>query len=109
MIEPFLRPIFSKAFVSKLEEVAHLFLTDAFLQSSVKDVVLSIIPVIPFLIAVMIFAIQARAGFTLRGPGISPLYLPHKFKEVIAFVRGVQDQQLTKDKREVEGSPELSS
>lgn len=109
LIEPFLRPIFSKAFVSKLEEVAHLFLTDAFLQSSVKDVVLSIIPVIPFLIAVMIFAIQARAGFTLRGPGISPLYLPHKFKEVIAFVRGVQDQQLTKDKREVEGSPELSS
>jgi hypothetical protein len=85
--EPFLRSIFSRAFISSFEElVQHLF----------PEVFWDILPTIPFLIAVIAFAAQARTGFALRGPGIPPLYLPRRFQEVITFIRSVQNGQILK-------------
>jgi hypothetical protein len=95
-IEPFLRPIFSRAFISRLEELVRYLLPEAFLQSPFLEAFLDILPIIPFLIAVVAFAVQARTGFALRGPGIHPLYLPRRFQEVIAFIRSVQNGQLLK-------------
>jgi len=93
-IEPFLRPIFSRTFLSRLEELMRYLLPEAFLQSPFLQAFLDILPIIPFLIAVVAFAIQARTGFALQGPGIHPLYLPRRFQEVIAFIRSVQNGQL---------------
>jgi len=95
-IEPFLRPIFSRAFISRFEELMRYLLPEAFLQSPFLEAFLDILPIIPFLIAVVVFAVQARTGFALRGSGIGPLYLPRKFQEVIAFIRSIQNGQLLK-------------
>jgi glycosyltransferase involved in cell wall biosynthesis len=95
-IEPFLRPIFSRAFISRLEELVRYLLPGAFLQSPFLQTFLDILPIIPFLIAVVAFAVQARTGFALRGPGIHSLYLPRRFQEVITFIRSVQNGQLLK-------------
>jgi hypothetical protein len=97
-IEPFLRPIFSRAFISRFEELMRFLLPEAFLQSPFLEAFLDILPIIPFLIAVVAFAVQARTGFALRGPGIGPLYLPRKFQEVIAFIRSIQNGQLKEKK-----------
>jgi hypothetical protein len=95
-IEPFLRPIFSRAFISALEELVRYVLPEAFLQSRFLEAFLDLLPIIPFLIALVAFAVQARTGFALRGPGIHPLYLPRRFQEVITFIRSVQNGQLLK-------------
>jgi len=57
---------------------------------------MDVMPMLPFLIAVIAFTVQARTGFTLRGPGIDALYLPRKFREAIAFIRSIQNGQLLK-------------
>jgi len=88
---PFLRPIFSRAFISEFEELMRFLLTDELLQSPFLEAFFDVLPIIPFLVAVVVFAVQARIGFGLRGPGIDPLYLPRKFQEAIAFIRNVQD------------------
>jgi len=97
-IEPFLRPIFSRAFIARLEQLLWFLLPEAFLQSPFLEVFLDILPIIPFLMAVVIFALQARAGFALRGPGIDSLYLPGKFRGAITFIRSIQNGQLLKKK-----------
>ena len=98
-IEPFLRPIFSRAFILRFEELMRFLFPEAFLQSPVLEVFLDVMPMLPFLIAVIAFAVQARTGFTLRGPGIGALYLPRKFREAIAFIRNIQNGQLEEKKR----------
>ena len=98
-VEPFLRPIFSRAFISGLEELLRSLLTDAVLRSPFFEAFLDILPIIPFLIAVIAFALQARSGFSLRGHGIGSLYLPRKFQEVIAIIRNVQNGQLLEERR----------
>ncbi|MEM3833197.1 MAG: glycosyltransferase [Thermoprotei archaeon] len=95
-IKPFLRSIFSRAFISSLEQLIRFLLGDAFLQSPFLD----IIPIIPLLIAIIAFTVQSRTGFVLRGPGIGSLYLPRKFQEAITFIRSIQNGQLLKEKRE---------
>jgi len=92
LAEPFLRPIFSRAFIIRLEELANFLFPAAFLQSPVLQAFVDIMPALPFLLAAVVFAAQARTGFTLRGPGIDALYLPRKFREVIAFIRSIQDR-----------------
>jgi glycosyltransferase involved in cell wall biosynthesis len=99
-IEPYLRPIFSSTFISRIEELIGVLLPEAFLQSTFLEAFLDVIPIIPFMIALVLFVIQARTGFTLRGPGIDALYLPHKFREAVAFIRSVQDGQLLKEMKE---------
>ncbi|MCJ7699902.1 hypothetical protein MUO56_06660, partial [Candidatus Bathyarchaeota archaeon] len=103
-IEPFLRPIFSRAFILRFEELMRYLLPEAFLQSPFLEAFLDILPIIPFLIAAVAFAVQARTGFALRGPGIHPLYLPRRFQEVITFIRSVQNGQLLKRTDEEESS-----
>jgi hypothetical protein len=99
-VEPFLRPIFSRAFISRLEELMRFLLPEAFLKSPFLEAFLDILPILPFLIAVVVFAVQARTGSALRGPGIGSLYLPRKFREAIAFIRSIQNGQLLKEQSE---------
>jgi len=97
-LEPFLRPIFSRAFILRFEETVRFLFPEAFLQSPVLEAFLDIMPILPFVVALIAFAVQARTGFTLRGPGIDALYLPRKFREAIAFIRNIQNGQLKERK-----------
>ena len=99
-IEPFLRPIFSRAFILRFEEMVRFLFPEAFLQSPALEAFLDIMPILPFVVALIVFAVQARTGFTLRGPGIDALYLPRKFREAIAFIRNIQNGQLEEKKYE---------
>jgi D-inositol-3-phosphate glycosyltransferase len=88
---PFFSQIFSKTFVSSLQELVQSIFPQVLLQSPILEAFVSFLILLPFMIAIVIFAVEARTGFTLRGPGIEALYLPCKFREAIAFVRSVQD------------------
>lgn len=87
---PFLGPIFSRALIARLEGIAQLIFPQEFLQSPILGAFLDFLPLLPFLVAVVVFAFQARTGFMLRGLGIDALYLPRKFRETIAFIRNMQ-------------------
>jgi len=95
-IEPFLRPVFSRTFIERLEQAFSFLNPTASLQSPILATFLDVLPVIPFLVALVAFAIQARTGFVLKGPGIGSLHLPREFREAIAFIRNVQNGQLKK-------------
>jgi hypothetical protein len=88
---PFFSQIFSKTFVSSLQELVQSTFPQVLLQSPILEAFVSFLVLLPFMIAIVVFAVEARTGFTLRGPGIEALYLPCKFREAIAFVRSVQD------------------
>lgn len=88
---PFFSQIFSRAFVASLEEISRSIFPQAFLQWPSLGAFINFLCLLPFLIAVVIFAVEARTGYTLRGPGLDALYLPRKFREAITFVRSMQD------------------
>jgi D-inositol-3-phosphate glycosyltransferase len=79
---PFLSPIFSRAFMSWLIPILELPALASFFD---------ILPILPFAMSIFIFILQARVGFTLRGPGIKDLYLPGRFRGALAFIRRIQD------------------
>jgi D-inositol-3-phosphate glycosyltransferase len=62
-----------------------------FMQPSLFNILLALITLAPLLTAVTVFAVEARIGFMLRGPGKETIYLPGKFAEVITFIRNMQD------------------
>jgi len=96
LIEPLLRPIFSRDFLSMLENFVRFFVPNSILQSPALPTLISILSLIPLTLAVITFALQARTAFTLRGPGIVALYLPSRFKEAIALIRNIQNGKLEK-------------
>jgi hypothetical protein len=87
---PFIGSVLPQKIIINLNEIAQAILPQAFLQSQILTIFIEISPIIPILIAIIIFTFQARTGFTLRGPGIDALHLPRKFKEAIAFIRNVR-------------------
>lgn len=89
-IAPFLRPIFSRAFLGWLTPI---------LDSPVLATFLDVLPILPFIASVVVFIFQARVGFTLRGPGINGIYLPGKFRDAIAFIRRNQNGHVAKKRR----------
>jgi hypothetical protein len=91
---PFSSQIFSSAFVAGLEGIVRSIFPQSFLQSRFLGAFVSLLQLLPFLITVAIFAIQARTGYTLRGPGVEAIYLPREFRESIAFVRNMQNSGL---------------
>lgn len=105
---PFFGHIFSSTFVASLDELIRSIIPQAFLLSPYLGAVIDFLSLLPFLISVVIFAVQARTGFTLRGPGIEALYLPHKFLEAITLVRSGIDGDLSKKKLEISTQEEPS-
>lgn len=90
-VVPFLRPVFSRAFLGWLAPI---------LESPALSTFLDLLPILPFVAAVIVFIFQARVGFTLRGPGINALYLPGKFRDAISFIRRMQNGKATKKEEE---------
>jgi D-inositol-3-phosphate glycosyltransferase len=106
-VGPFLRPMFPEAFMTRIDELVSFLFPSSFLQSPFLQAFLDILPIIPLLIALVVFAVQARTGFTLRGIGMDALYMPHKFREVIAFIRSVQNGRLEHEKEQREHLPQM--
>lgn len=91
---PLMGPIFSRTLIARLDEVARFIFPQEFLQSPILETFLDFLPILPFIVAIIIFVFQARTGFKLRGIGMDVLYLPHKFRETIAFIRNMQNSLL---------------
>jgi len=91
-LEPLWRAILKSTFISTIEELVSS-ITTAIPQFTSPQTVMIVFALVPFLIGLGAFAHQARIGFNLYGLGIKPVYLPHKFNEVVTFIRKVQDKQ----------------
>jgi D-inositol-3-phosphate glycosyltransferase len=104
LVLPFISQIFSRSFVAGLDELVRSILPQSFLQSPILGALINFLSLLPFLIAIVIFSVQARTGYTLRGPGLEALYLPCKFREAIAFIRSKQNGGLSE--KEVGTSPQ---
>ncbi len=61
------------------------------IQPFLFEVLMALVTSSPFLISSAAFALGARTGFMLRGPGKESIYLPGQFREVITFIRNMQD------------------
>jgi D-inositol-3-phosphate glycosyltransferase len=87
----FLRPILPEPLIFMINELVNSIARSGILQPSVLNLFLVLVPLVPLLIALTSFALEARTGFTLRGPGKETIYLPGQFREVITFIRNMQD------------------
>ena len=87
----FLTSILPAALAFTINEMLNSLTVDGILKPPFFDIFLALVPLVPFLIALSIFALEARVGFTLRGPGKETIYLPGQFREVITFIRNMQD------------------
>jgi hypothetical protein len=79
-------------FISAIEELIGSVAMAIPVFSSVQTVLL-LFSLVPLLSCLGAFALQARIGFNLYTSTIKPVYLPHKFSEVVTFVRKIQDRQ----------------
>ncbi len=87
LIAPSLRPLFSRAFVTQIENWWHSVtpLIPPWFASNISMQFL--LPLLPLFISIVMFFSGARSGFKLHGMGIKPLYLPRRFKEAVGFIR----------------------
>lgn len=92
LLEPLWRSIFKATFISAIEALASSIIT-AVPQLASTQMLVILLALIPCLTGIVAFALQARTGFNLHGSGIKLAYLPHGFREAIAFIRNVQDKQ----------------
>jgi glycosyltransferase involved in cell wall biosynthesis len=92
LLEPLWRTILSGSFISTLEELVDSFIT-AVPPLASPQILMILLIIVPILISLGAFAVQARTGFNLLGLGTKPVYLPHRFSEVVTFIRKIQDQQ----------------
>jgi len=88
LLEPLWRTIFKPDFVSAIEA-----LVSSIPQAISPQILAILVASIPCLAGLAAFLLQARAGFNLQGPGAGSVYLPHGFREVVTFIRNVQDKR----------------
>ncbi|MGA2767633.1 MAG: glycosyltransferase [Candidatus Bathyarchaeia archaeon] len=92
LLEPLWRYILKSTFISVIETLTSSIITIVPQLGSAQMLVI-LVASIPCLISIVAFAVQARTGFNLQASGIKLAYLPHGFREAIAFIRSVQDEQ----------------
>jgi len=91
-LEPLWRAILKHTFISAIEELLSS-ITTAIPQFTSPQTVMIVFALVPFLIGLGAFALQAKIDFNLYGSGIKPVCLPHRFSEVVTFIRKIQDKQ----------------
>jgi D-inositol-3-phosphate glycosyltransferase len=87
----FLRSFLPETLFSIINELVASLASSGQLQPLALQVLLVLISVIPLVISVVWFVLRARTGILLHGPGKESIYLPGQFREVITFIRNVQD------------------
>ena len=101
LLEPLWRTILKGSFISALEELVNSIII-AIPQFASPYTLMILLAIVPMLTSLVAFAAQARTGFNLQGSGIKPVYLPHRFSEVVTFIRKIQDRQNALRKEHVE-------
>jgi glycosyltransferase involved in cell wall biosynthesis len=92
LLEPLWRSIFKTDFVSAVEALVSSI--ENMIPQAISPQTLTILVAsIPCLAGLAAFLLQARTGFNLQGRGEGSVYLPHGFREVITFIRNVQDKR----------------
>ena len=92
LLGPLWRIILKDSFISTLEVLVNSVITAVPLLAS-PQILASLLVTVPIVISLVTFMLQARTGFNLYGLGTKPVYLPHKFSEVVTVIRKVQDLQ----------------
>jgi hypothetical protein len=92
MLEPLWRSILKPSFISAIEDLAN-GITRAIPQIGSPQVLTVALALAPALVGIAIFALEARTGFNLHGSDMKSVYIPHAFRDVIAFIRNVQDRK----------------
>jgi hypothetical protein len=90
LLEPLWRAILKNTFISVIEEWVNSIIAATPQLASPQNLMI-LVAVIPMLIGLGAFALQARTGFNLHASRTKPVYLPHGFSEVVAFIRDIQD------------------
>ncbi len=84
----------SAEFISVIGESVNSIIA-AIPQLGSKGNLMTLVASIPALVSLGFFALQARTGFNLHGSRTKPIYLPHRFSEVVTFIRTIQDRQMS--------------
>jgi len=92
VLEPLWRSIFKPTFISAIETTVSLFMS-TLPQLVSPQLLMVFLALIPFLLSLIVFVLQARTGFNLQMSGAKPMYLPRGFRDTVAFIRSVQDKQ----------------
>jgi D-inositol-3-phosphate glycosyltransferase len=87
----FATTILPRPLIAIINELRNSLTSSGLLHPSLLNLFLTLITVAPFFAGAIAFSVEARTGFTLRGPGKETIYLPGKFREVITFIRNMQD------------------
>lgn len=87
----FATSILPKSLALIVSELLNSLKTGGFIQPIFLNIFLALFALAPFLVAATVFSVEARTGFMLRGPGKETIYLPGHFREVITFIRNMQD------------------
>ena len=87
----FATAILPQPLIAMTNDLLNSLTSSGVIQSSFLNLFLFLVTATPILAAAVVFSVEARTGFTLRGPGKETIYLPGKFREVITFIRNMQD------------------
>ncbi len=79
-------------FISVIEESVNSLITSIPQLGSPENLMI-LVAIIPMLVGLGAFVIQAGIGFNLHGSRTKPIYLPRRFSEVVTFIRSIQDKQ----------------
>jgi glycosyltransferase involved in cell wall biosynthesis len=92
LLEPLWRTILKTSFVSGMEQLLNSLIAAAPWLASPQTLAV-LISIVPYAISLAAFLLEARVGFNLHIQGMKPIYLPHKLREVVTFIRKIQDKQ----------------
>ena len=97
-LEPLWRSILKPEFLSAAESLGS-YLVTIIPQLGSTQMLMILLASVPFLIGLTTFAFQARTGFNLHGHGTRSVYLPYGFREVVTYIRNVQDKRAGRHNR----------
>jgi len=87
-IQHYVFPIVSRALTSKIDIVAASMLPGLRVQLLQA---LANLWLVPISLALLLFLIRGRKGYAIQGARLSPIFLPHAFKESIQYIHEKQD------------------
>jgi len=87
-IQHYVFPIVSRTLTSKIGIVAASMLPGLRVQLLQA---LANLWLVPISLALLLFLIRGRKGYAIQGARLSPIFLPHAFKESIQYIHEKQD------------------
>ncbi len=91
LFAPSLRSLLSRTFTAQITSLISAATDLEPVQFLLNNNLDFVFPLLPFLIASVVFLAGAKSYFSLCVEGMKPIYLPEKFKEVIRYIRDFQD------------------